>query len=143
MITRYDNTTKIADVSGGGSLKAEIQDVVDEATTVKHAEFKCGFNMDGHLYRIGNLVLFRISGAGKSFVSQPTEARPLDEKIPAGYRPATVEYDCVVCEQNGNRAVSWQQINPDGSMSLLNQSVDGGFVGGGMTCWITNDLMPN
>ena len=130
MILRYDGTTKIAKVAGGGVIQQPM--TVD----VYSRGIKAGYGLDGHLYRVGKLVLYRISGV---LNSTPTSGQLL-ETIPYGYRPNSISYDMVLSEQGTGANISIQAIQPDGTMKLNSiAGATGGGVYSGNSSWITND----
>lgn len=130
MILRYDGTTKIAEVAGGGVIQQPM--TVD----VYARDIAAGYGLNGHLYRVGKLVLYRISGV----VNAAPASGQLKETIPYGYRPNGTAYDMVLSEQGAGGNLSIQTIEPDGTMTLI--SVTGataGSVYSGNSSWITND----
>ena len=90
MITRYDNTTKIADVSvGGDSLKPEIQDIVDEAISKAlrpHLYSKVVNGWTVYFHRVANIVVATFMNGSTGAINNGAK---ITNFFPTGYRPGT------------------------------------------------------
>ena len=106
------------------------------AVGVYAREIAAGYGLNGHLYRVGKLVLYRISGV----VNAAPASGQLKETIPYGYRPNGTAYDMVLSEQGTGGNISIQSIQSDGTMTLTSiAGATAGSIYSGNSSWITND----
>lgn len=93
MITRYDGTKKIADVTASQSKNwttQEIEQIADQQIgnlgSVVHTTASGAFGTQMSLARAGNVVTFYMYGSTNGDI--PVGSLNLAETVPSGYRPA-------------------------------------------------------
>ena len=90
MITRYEGTDKIADVSvGGDSLQSEVQNAVDKAISEAlrpHLYSKVVNGWTVNFHRMANIVVATFMNASAGAINNNTK---ITNFFPTGYRPGT------------------------------------------------------
>ena len=147
MITRYDGTQKIADVSvGGDSLASDIKDAVDSAvselTTPKHSQVSGPYGTSMLFQRVGNVVTANIFGTVNEQINANTGLNFV-EKIPSGYIPAYSTSWQAILILNGVCA-GQVSFNADGTITgFANATIPRLNSINITSVYPTNDPMPN